>query len=173
MQSCAVCGGSIKTTTDKPYDYQESGLNIRLVGIPLHTCLSCGEEFFTIPNPEQLHKVIALDICKNKKSLLQPKEIVFLRKELNLKAKELARIMGADVSTISRWETGAQTIGESSDRLLRAIYLSCADDRCIPGNKCASILEIFQNLPRERKEIKEHILDLTPSQWGQPQVCAC
>jgi putative zinc finger/helix-turn-helix YgiT family protein len=175
MDKCAICGGGLKVIKDKPYNFIESGLTVILLGIPHYVCESCDEEFVSIPNPEQLHKMIAMDICKNKKALLLPEEIRFLRKELYLKAKDLARSLGVDSATLSRWETGKRPIGEGYDRLLRAFYLSCAEDVCQGEDRCHNLIEVFTNLPVKRKVITTpHILSLNPQEWLKSSVaCSC
>ena len=173
MEKCYVCGQNLQTVKDKPYEYTECGLDVVLLGVTQYVCNSCGEEYAAIPKPEKLHKAIGLDICKKKKALLLPDEIKFLRKELNLKAKELARSLGVDDSTVSRWENGKKQIGESSDRLLRAIYLGCIEDSCEDKERCSSILDVFKSFPVQRKEIKEHHkIFLNPQDWLMPS-CAC
>ena len=126
MDKCHVCGNPLETIKDQPYEYSECGLNVTLLDITQYRCQQCGEEFAAIPSPQKLHKVIGIEICRNKKALLKPAEIVFLRKELRLKAKELARILGVSDSVVSRWENSKAEIGEGNDRLLRSIFLSCA-----------------------------------------------
>lgn len=173
MEKCYVCGQSLQIVKDKPYEYTECGLDVVLLGVTQYVCNSCGEEYAAIPQPEKLHKAIGLDICKNKKALLLPDEIKFLRKELNLKAKDLAKSLGVDDSTVSRWENGKKQIGEGSDRLLRAIYLGCIEDSCEDKERCTSILDVFKNFPDQRKEIKEHHkIFLNPQDWLMPS-CAC
>ena len=49
-------------------------------------------------------------------------EIRFLRKEMRLKANELAALLGVHKVTVSRWENNEEAIGSSSDRLLHYIY---------------------------------------------------
>ena len=49
-------------------------------------------------------------------------EIRFLRKSLKLSGLELAKLIGVDNATLSRWEQGAKQISKQSDRLLRLIY---------------------------------------------------
>jgi putative zinc finger/helix-turn-helix YgiT family protein len=174
MEQCAICGGALTVVKDKPYAYTQSGLNVILLGIPQYSCESCGEKFTPIPSPENLHKVIALDICKNKKALLLPEEIKFLRKELHLKAKELARVMGINPSVISRWENGKAPIGEGSDRLLRAICLAGLDDSCQSDNHVAKTVNTFLSLPRDRKHVREpHAISLNPSEWMGQTACHC
>jgi putative zinc finger/helix-turn-helix YgiT family protein len=169
MDKCYICGESLEVIKDKPYQYTESGLDVVLLGITQYHCTSCGEESAAIPSPEKLNKTIGRDICKNKKALLLPDEIKFLRKELNLKAKDLARSLGVEDSTVSRWENGKKQIGEGSDRLLRALYLGCVEEQCEEHDRCTNILDVFKNFPPKRKDIKEHhkIL-LNPQDWLMP-----
>ncbi len=174
MQKCPICGGALTVVKDQPYNYRQSGLEVILIGLPQYTCESCAEKFTPIPNPDNLHRIIALDICKNKKALLTPSEIKFLRKELHLKAKELAGVMGADPAVISRWENGKKTIGEASDRLLRAICLAGMDDTCQSENHVAKTVDIFFNLPRKRKVLAvPHAISLNPMEWMMPTACRC
>jgi putative zinc finger/helix-turn-helix YgiT family protein len=173
MDKCYVCGHTLETVKDKPYEYTECGLDVILLGITQYVCNSCGEEYAALPHPEKLHKAIGLYVCKKKKALLLPEEIKFLRKELNLKAKDLASSLGVDDSTVSRWENGKKQIGEGSDRLLRALYLGCVADPCEEKDRCSNILDVFKSFPSQRKEVKEHqqIL-LNPQDWLIPS-CAC
>lgn len=166
MGKCHVCGNPMETIKDQPYEYSECGLNVTLLGITQYRCHQCGEEFAAIPSPQKLHKVIGIEICRNKKALLKPAEIVFLRKELRLKAKELARILGVSDSVVSRWENGRADIGEGNDRLLRSIFLSCALDST-PGLDCSlSMLDVLKNLPPRRKEIDQPTaIRLNPQEW--------
>jgi putative zinc finger/helix-turn-helix YgiT family protein len=104
------------------YHYKESGLeNIYLDGIESRTCPSCGEEIINIPAVSELHSKIG-QILINKKSLLNGREIRFLRKNAGLSAKKLSGIVGVDKSTISRWENSGQKISAPHDRLVRLIY---------------------------------------------------
>lgn len=174
MEKCAICGGEMTVTKDKPYDYPIGGLQVTILEIPQYTCNECGEEFATIPNPEALHKMIGLDICKNKKGLLQPEEIVFLRKELSLNATGLASVLGVSPSTLSRWENGKQTIGEGYDRMLRMSYLTCFDEPCPKDTRCNKILSIFSDLPQKRRSIKEKTTILiNPQEWLTPTIACC
>ncbi len=173
MDKCYICGEPLEIIKDKPYKYTECGLDVLLLGVTQYRCKSCKEEYAAIPDPQKLHKVIGIDICKNKKALLHPEEIKFLRKELNLKAKDLAILLGVENSTVSRWENGKKQIGESSDRLLRALFLGCVEDSCEQKDRCSNILEVFKNFPIQRKEIKEkYKISLNPQDWLIPEY-AC
>jgi putative zinc finger/helix-turn-helix YgiT family protein len=162
METCYVCSNALEVIKDKPYEYTECGLSVLLLGITQYRCESCGEEYAAIPAPEKLHKIIGLEICQNRKALLLPEEIRFLRKELGLKAKNLATALGVEDATVSRWENGKQQIGEGSDRLLRVLYLNCVEEG-------RNILEMLKEFPSQRKNIqKSGPLTLNPQDWLMP-----
>lgn len=166
MEKCYACGKALDVIKDQPYEYTECGLNVTLLGVTQYRCQSCGEEFAAIPGPQKLHRVIGIEICRNKKALLKPKEIIFIRKELHLKAKDLARILGVSDSVVSRWENGKATIGEGNDRLLRSIFLSYALP-CSAEHECTpSMLDVLRELPLKRKEIEQPTtIRLNPQEW--------
>ncbi len=170
MEKCPICGDAINVIRDQPYEYKQSGLNVLLLGITQYSCDGCGEHFAAIPNSEQLHTTIALDICKNKKALLLPKEIKFLRKELGLKGTELARAMGVEPSQISRWENNKATISEGNDRMLRMIYRSSVEKPCRDEDNKARIISFLTSLPTKRKQVDEqHTIELNPQEWMIPR----
>lgn len=172
MEKCPICGGAIEIIRDQPYEYTESGLNVQLLGITQYHCQECKESFASIPNIEQLHTTIALDICENKKALLLPEEIKFLRKELGLKAKDLALAMGVQAEAVSRWENDKSVISEGNDRMLRMIYRSSIERPCSDETNRARIINFLTNLPMKRKQVKEkHIIQLNPQEWMQQTVC--
>ena len=51
--------------------------------------------------------------------MLAHPEIRFLRKHIGLSGAEFAQRMGGARETVSRWETGANPMGATADRLLR------------------------------------------------------
>ena len=166
MGKCYTCGQTLEVIKDQPYEYSECGLNVTLLGITQYRCRSCGEEFVAIPSPQRLHRVIGVEICRNKKALLKPEEIIFIRKELRLKAKDLARILGVSDSVVSRWENAKSIIGEGNDRLLRSIFLSYALP-CSSEHECSpSMLDVLRDLPLKRKEIEQPTtIKLNPQEW--------
>jgi putative zinc finger/helix-turn-helix YgiT family protein len=174
MERCPVCGGTLDVVRDQPYQYTESGLNVILIGITQYTCGNCEETFASIPNPEQLHTTIALDICKNKKALLLPKEVRFLRKELCLKSKELAMAMGVKPEQVSRWENGKASIAEGNDRMLRMIYRASVEKPCSDVSAKDRVISFLTSLPTKRKQIDEaHVIELNPQEWMRPVTACC
>ncbi|MDA8165787.1 MAG: type II toxin-antitoxin system MqsA family antitoxin [Desulfobacteraceae bacterium] len=173
MKKCIECGGKTVPVKDQPYLYDECGLDVILHGVTQFKCEQCGEIFVSLPNIENLHRVIGGFICSKRKSLLTPSEIKFLRKDLHLKSKELASVLGLRPETVSRWERGKETIGETQDRLLRSLYMNYAAEK-VNSVICHGLVQIFSELPRERKKIKSpKKIELNPSDWltGRVEVC--
>ena len=123
METCHSCGKSLRVVKDKPYHYDESGLDVVLCGVTQYVCDSCGESYASIPNMQKLHRFIGTLICEKRKALLRPEEIKFLRKDLHLKAKELAQTLGVTPQSVSRWENGKKEIGRAScrERVFRSV----------------------------------------------------
>ena len=165
MKLCYSCGSKIKAIKDKPYQFTESGLNVVLYGITQYQCPQCKESYAAIPNVSRLNRIIGTHICRERKALLTSEEIKFIRKDLHLKAKDLALIMGVTPSTVSRWENGKKDIGEVHDRLLRSIYMMYATEES-HHMICEGAIELFKGLPAKRKHIKQKKeISLNPQEW--------
>jgi putative zinc finger/helix-turn-helix YgiT family protein len=122
MVKCPECGKALRVRKNQEYRYRESGLdNVILTGIRVLACSGCREVFPEIPNIVGLHRAIASHLAR-KPALLTGPEFRFLRKEMGLKAKDLAKDLGTTDVTISRWETGNKKINPAADRLLRLLY---------------------------------------------------
>lgn len=120
---CVECGGKMTTQKAKSYRYTESGLsNVFLSGIAVHQCRSCGVKYPEIPRIQDLHLGIA-KLLAFKDGPLAGEEIRFLRKEMGLKAKDLANQMGVTKQHFSKWENNEEPIGAGTDRLLRCLFL--------------------------------------------------
>jgi putative zinc finger/helix-turn-helix YgiT family protein len=104
------------------YKYTESGLqNVILEGITAYKCSKCRGIYPIISKIKEVHKAIAQQLLK-KDSLLTGKEMVYLRKEMKIKAKDLAEILGVTKVTVSRWENEKEQISPICDRLIRVLY---------------------------------------------------
>ncbi len=173
MKVCYSCGSKIKVIRDQPYKFNECGLNVVLYGITQYECPNCKETYAAIPNVSKLHRIIGTHICRERKALLAPEEVKFLRKDLLLKAKELALIMGVTASTVSRWENGRKDIGEAHDRLLRSIYMMYATEQS-QHIICEGALNLFRELSLKRKQIKqEKEISLNPQEWMNKNFTHC
>jgi putative zinc finger/helix-turn-helix YgiT family protein len=115
---CKVEMKKIKTN----YQYTESGLkNVVLKGISAYKCTKCKEINPVIPRIKEIHRMIGEDLI-NKNSLLMGNEVAFLRKEMEIRAKDLAQILGVTKVTVSRWENEREQISPACDRLIRLLY---------------------------------------------------
>ena len=127
---CVDCGVEMKKTV-ADYEYVESGLKgIILAKISVYQCPKCKRVYPIIPNIKRLHKLIAQRLV-SKTSLISGKELVFLRKEMKIRAKDLAKIFGVHKVTISRWENDKKPINPMCDRLVRLLYgTKVFEERC-------------------------------------------
>ena len=165
MKKCVECGGKTIPVKNKPYLYDECGLDVILHGVTQFKCEKCKEVYVSLPSIDGLHRVIGGFICSKRKALLTPAEIKFLRKDLHLKSKGLASALGIRPETVSRWERGKEPIGETQDRLLRSIYMNYASEKA-NNVICHGLVQMFSELPRERKKVKSpKQIELNPTDW--------
>jgi putative zinc finger/helix-turn-helix YgiT family protein len=162
---CPNCNSEMSCAISS-YVYTECGLdNVCLEGVEICNC-SCKEQIVSIPRMPELHNLIGLHLIK-KKSLLDAKEIRFLRKNMGLTGINLARRLGVDNATISRWETGKNPITNAHDRSLRLVY------SIIKGIKTEEIRHLLED------EFVEIQPNLTPSpiynipldHWSSSDLC--
>jgi putative transcriptional regulator len=168
MKTCWECGGEMQVIKDKPYCYKESGLdNVYLHGIIQYKCKKCGECGPEIPNIEELHLVIGkILVCKEHN--LNAKEVIFLRKELGLKSKEMAELLSVTAQEYSKWENSKDTISPVYDKYLRSIYVLSAD------HKTGKVLHdgigfLRYIIPFKKPPVgKEKKITISASEWIKP-----
>jgi DNA-binding transcriptional regulator YiaG len=104
------------------YRYDECGLdNVILKDFAL--CADDqGEETVTIPNVNLLHKILVAQVAAKETGLL-PKEIRFLRTEMELTQAQLAQLVGRDAQTVGRWERGETPIEQAHEMILRTLAM--------------------------------------------------
>src|SRR5215469_8227692 len=118
--TCRICGHETKSTT-QDYRYRESGLNnIILKDIEVRTCPKCKTQYPVIVNLDDLLTTIAGGLIAKPFPLNGP-EIRFLRHYLGLDLQGFAKLLGADHTTISKWENNKRKPGPQSDRLIRVV----------------------------------------------------
>ena len=121
--NCLECGGKL-TVTRETIPYRQSGLpNVFLRNVEIRRCPSCGEVYEVIPRIEQLHALLARAVA-TKRAKLTAGEIRFLRKWLGWDQAEFATRMDVQPETVSRWESGAQVVSGTTERLLRLMALT-------------------------------------------------
>jgi putative zinc finger/helix-turn-helix YgiT family protein len=123
---CSNCE-SVAKLKEGIYEFKESGLkHVTLKGINLISCDVCGNVDPIIPNVNDLMAALAWHIA-TQKYRLDGEEIRFLRKYLKMSAKEFARLIGVDNTTLSKWENDSDGIGQSSERLVRSMALALGE----------------------------------------------
>jgi len=156
---------------DQPYHYKESGLdNVFLYGIIQYKCNHCGEEAPEIPNLKDLHLLIGKSIiCSNE--YLSSREIIYLRKELGLKSKEVAELLSVTSQEYSKWENSKDIISPGCDKHLRLLYVLNADYET--GKVMHSGLGLMRNISLSKKsnpKKKNKMIVLSVSEWMKPAV---
>jgi DNA-binding transcriptional regulator YiaG len=76
----------------------------------------------SIKNVEGLHEAIALHIISDT-GMLKPRELRFLRLEMDLTQGELAQRLKVDAQTIARWEKGQSNIPGPVDIAVRFCFI--------------------------------------------------
>jgi putative zinc finger/helix-turn-helix YgiT family protein len=136
--TCLVCGAEMKTGWEN-VRYDACGLpGVTLMDVEVSRCPQCGEYEVAIPQIDDLHKAIAQAVIR-KTSRLDAAEVRYLRKYLGWSGADFATHMGMAPETISRWETGAESIGPTADRLLRLMVATRDPVREYPLEVLATI----------------------------------
>jgi putative zinc finger/helix-turn-helix YgiT family protein len=122
---CSNCGGKAKAVRGI-YRFNVSGLDAVLVGVQLIRCEACDNEDPVLPNMDDLMKCLAQAVIE-KPWRLSGVEIRFLRKYLGMNGEMFSSFIGVDKTTISKWENCHETVGETSDKMIRALALMLGD----------------------------------------------
>ncbi|MEN9895673.1 MAG: hypothetical protein RIR97_1525 [Pseudomonadota bacterium] len=107
---------------DRLLHYKDCGLDQVYLknGFALETI--DGEETLSISDLDGLHMAIGLHIALEKKAP-SPKDLRFLRHELDMSQAELADILSVSDQTVARWEKGQREPGGTAVFALRLVYL--------------------------------------------------
>jgi putative zinc finger/helix-turn-helix YgiT family protein len=143
---CTECGGTM-TAKRENYRYDASGLPVTLRNVEVHRCKACGGHEVAIARIDSLHRAIALAVA-SRPSRLGPREIRFLRKWLDWSGADLARHMGVDAATVSRWEDDQQPMGAVADRLLRMMAMRGEPAERFPVDRLAELGAKRSSSPR-------------------------
>jgi HTH-type transcriptional regulator/antitoxin MqsA len=116
---CPVCGRGTVSVIDGPVrvDFRDASY---VVSLRHEECSSCGEQFFSPAEVDQL-QLIAASAARHERGLLTPDEIRALRRDLGLSQERLERLLGLGPKTIVRWEKGTVFQSVAADRLLRSL----------------------------------------------------
>ena len=130
---CTECG-AYQHLERRTTDYPESGLsNVQLLNVPVWLCAN-GHEEIEIPAVNQLHELLAFLILR-KPARLDGDEIRFLRRRVELPAKEFAEKIGITAVHLSRIENGQRKVTHPVDLLIRlatAVMICARDGKSFP-----------------------------------------
>lgn len=121
-------------------------------------------EAISIHNIEGLHSVIGLNLVCSQATLSE-REIRFLRKEMDLSQKHLARILGVGETSVRNWESGRVKISGPADKMLRVLYRDSVEK--------GEVREILEHLSELNSDAHNDRMELeeTDSGW-RAQVAA-
>ena len=121
MRKCTVCGGAAHVSTIPVHVEDLVGMRVAIVNSAQKIgCAACGEESITIPDVPGL--IAAAAVARIMMPVkLNGSEIRFLRKAIELQAKDLARILSVRPETLSRWENDKEPIQVTPEKLLRVL----------------------------------------------------
>jgi DNA-binding transcriptional regulator YiaG len=127
---CEDCLAERMSTPENPYCYVGSGLpNVFLTGVKYYVCQTCGTQSAEIPALKQLLAEIARTVVQ-KASPLTGAQARFLRKRLNRKSKDFARMISLTPERYSAIETSDdERMDPARDKLVRVIYRIMSGDR--------------------------------------------
>ena len=147
VEKCEQCGKRMHRTIQNRYRYLESGLsNVVLDRIAVYVC-ECGEQVVGLPNVERLHELIFEKIL-TKPSPLRGEELRFLRKSMGVKSVDFAKMLKVHPTTLSKWESGDQTINEEHDKLIRFAVVLTVNSR------------VKQQVAEAHRQVADRYLDL-------------
>jgi putative zinc finger/helix-turn-helix YgiT family protein len=135
---CPDCGEALRVTR-QPHRYTvHPKWAITIADAEVRHCDKCGYFEVAIPRPDALHRTIAAAVLR-KPTLLSGPEFTFLRSELGMTGKALAKALGVVPESISRWENDALPVSPTIDHLLRALIALTLDGERFPVESLAQI----------------------------------
>jgi transcriptional regulator with XRE-family HTH domain len=123
MDKCAKCGADVRTEVLPCYEAKNElqGMGVALFDcVKQSKCSGCGatQEFI----PDMVGLLSAVAVCRATVPWkLHGYEIRFLRKAIELSAKDFARVLEVSQETLSRWENDKAPIGPANEKLLRIV----------------------------------------------------
>lgn len=119
MGNSETCIHDVDSTVMAQYATRELGIPLLIVNsVQLKTCKICGQNSHFIPYPDRLIAAAAVGRAKVS-AKLTGNEIRFLRKALELSAKDLSKALGVAAETFSRWENDKAPMSPAIEKMLR------------------------------------------------------
>jgi putative zinc finger/helix-turn-helix YgiT family protein len=107
-----------KVSYSTPIDHDGRTYTVALPELIVPRCSNCG----TIALDDEANRQIS-EAFRKQAGLLTPEQIRRHRASLGLTQQDMADQLGLAVSTLSRWETGAQIQQRALDRFVRAFFI--------------------------------------------------
>jgi putative zinc finger/helix-turn-helix YgiT family protein len=117
---CLACGTAMRESTEAHKFTVTRKWAITIADARVFSCPKCGEREVAVHKAEALERTIATELVK-KPALLCGDEVTFLRTCLAMKGRQLAKELGIEHETLSRYETGTYRLNPTVDRLIRAM----------------------------------------------------
>lgn len=151
----------------EPLHYTMCGLNdiYLLNGFKRHTTpYGTG---VAVEKADALHMEIGDYLIKHRK-VLGPKDVKFLRKNMNFTQEDLARCLGVTSQTVARYEKGSTEISGPADRMIRLVYAF----HLLPEEERARVMEELMEAANKLDDMDETGDDPvyfgnTPLGWDQ------
>ncbi|MFL5384535.1 MAG: type II TA system antitoxin MqsA family protein [Longimicrobiaceae bacterium] len=103
MSACTLCGGEIIDVRERR-EFRVRGRSVT-VDVEFSRCVNCGEEMWSGEQVTAAQLAVA-ETIRRARNLLQPSEIVRIRRSLGLTQDEFEQLLGAGKKTVVRWERG-------------------------------------------------------------------
>ncbi len=119
IKTCPICEAKVirKKITDT---YTYKGKSITINNIPIYHCTGCGEDFCDEEREGTVNKKLDA-LYREAEGLLQPQEIVKIRKKFGYSQEEFAELVGGGPKAFAKYEKGTVTQSRSMDNLLRIL----------------------------------------------------
>lgn len=135
---CPDCGEALRVTRQSHRYTVHPKWAITIADAEVRHCDKCGYFEVAIPRPDALHRTIAAAVIR-KPALLAGPEIAFLRSELGLTGRALAKTLGVVQESVSRWENDALPVSATVDHLLRTMVALTLAGEKFPVESLATI----------------------------------
>ena len=134
MTMCSKCGGPVISSRIAQYvaENELQRMGVVLVNtVDRHECQVCGAASIDIPDVPGLIACVAV-YRATMPWRLQGFEIKFLRKAMDISAKQFAELLEVQQETVSRWENDKWPMGPANEKLLRLLTAQTLASRA-PG----------------------------------------
>jgi DNA-binding transcriptional regulator YiaG len=116
MNKCPNCN---KENTLQPYEALRKMRGFEVLGRG-EQCTSCKEVVFPLADVQRQEQEVAAKLVE--RGIRDGKEFQFVRKVAEIKATDLADLLGVRAETVSRWERGEQPVPLTAAFTLGELY---------------------------------------------------